>query len=226
MRQRPPYHRRMTMTPNQVIAFNLGRARRLRGMKQEDAAEALAPYLGTRWSVATFSAAERSVAGERIRQFTADEVVAFAQAFSLPIPWFFIPPHKGEGTTSISANPNPPSIPDGDVLLSSSDMIDLLFAKGLDDFTRRLGEERYSSVKGQMATDEERVSQYFLSLLQNIVSASPHYLGLWLDVVNGLRAALEPLRAEEVRRMTQAASRDREALVKGLTSSEDGEEEG
>jgi len=38
-----------------------------------------------RWMVAQVSAAERSIDGTRIRQFTADDLVAFAQAFGLPV---------------------------------------------------------------------------------------------------------------------------------------------
>ena len=54
--------------------------------------DALAPYLGFRWSKANFSAAERSVDGQRVRQFDADEIVAFARTFDLPVSWFFMPP--------------------------------------------------------------------------------------------------------------------------------------
>jgi hypothetical protein len=80
------------LTPNQVVAYNLARAREWRGCTQEQAADALAPYLGTRWSKANFSAAERSVAGKHIRNFDADEIVAFARAFELPVGWFYLPP--------------------------------------------------------------------------------------------------------------------------------------
>ncbi len=80
------------LTPNQVVAYNLMAARALRGWTQEQAAEKLEPYLGTRWSKATFSAAERSVSGERIREFTADELFAFTRGFDLPLWWFFLPP--------------------------------------------------------------------------------------------------------------------------------------
>ena len=48
---------------------------------QEEAAEQLEQYLGARWSKATFSAAERSIDGRRVRQFTADEIVAFSRCF-------------------------------------------------------------------------------------------------------------------------------------------------
>jgi hypothetical protein len=61
----------------------------------------LEPYLGERWSKATFSAAERSVAHpERVRQFSADELVAFAAAFELPVSFFF-KPAPGQTTLAV-----------------------------------------------------------------------------------------------------------------------------
>jgi hypothetical protein len=79
------------MTPNQIVAWNLRQARLLHGWTQERAAKELEPYLGERWSKASFSAAERSYAGERVRQFTADDLYAFARAFDLPITFFLTP---------------------------------------------------------------------------------------------------------------------------------------
>src|SRR5438309_2341992 len=86
-------------TPNQIVAYNVARARLLRGWTQEQAAEALAPYLGARLSSASFSALERSVAGGRIRQFDADELLALARGFDLPIGWFLTPPPVLEGVS-------------------------------------------------------------------------------------------------------------------------------
>lgn len=83
---------RRTYTPNQIVAYNIARARALRGWTQEQAAHELAPYLGTRWSNATFSAVERSIAGTRVKQFSIDELVALARGFGLPIGWFLLPP--------------------------------------------------------------------------------------------------------------------------------------
>src|SRR3954451_16527294 len=80
------------LTPNQVVAFNLRRARLQRGWTQEQAALELEPFLGERWSKVTFSAAERSAAGGRGRRFDADGLVAFALAFDLPVAWFLTPP--------------------------------------------------------------------------------------------------------------------------------------
>lgn len=88
-RQRPAHP---AWTPNQIVAHNLAKARLLRGWTQDQAAEACAPYLGTRLSPASWSALERSVDGGRIREITADELVAFARAFDLPIGFFLTPP--------------------------------------------------------------------------------------------------------------------------------------
>lgn len=84
------------LTPNQVVAFNLKNARAWKNWTQQQACEALEPFIGSRWSKANYSAAERSVDGNRIRQFSADEIVAFARAFDLPVTWFFMPPPPWE----------------------------------------------------------------------------------------------------------------------------------
>jgi transcriptional regulator with XRE-family HTH domain len=78
-------------TPNQHVAYNLRRARNRRRWTQEEAAERLAPYLGTRWSKASYSAAERSADGVRVRQFSADDLYAFARCFELPVSFFLAP---------------------------------------------------------------------------------------------------------------------------------------
>ncbi len=87
---------RRTYSPNQVVALNVARGRAMRGWTQEQASNALAPYLGTRWSNASFSAVERSIKGDRVKQFSADELVALARGFDLPIGWFFLPPPPAE----------------------------------------------------------------------------------------------------------------------------------
>lgn len=103
MRRRVPDEERVpTLTPNQVVAYNLARARLFRGWTQEQAAEALAPYLGTQWSVANFSAIERSVDGGRMRQFTADDLFAFSRAFRVPIGFFLTPPVDDPRTYGIA----------------------------------------------------------------------------------------------------------------------------
>ncbi len=84
---------RRTMTPNQIVALNVAKARALRGWTQDQAAEALAPYLGAKLSGQSFSALERSAwTVNRIKQFSADELLALSRGFDLPIGYFFTPP--------------------------------------------------------------------------------------------------------------------------------------
>lgn len=84
-------------TPNQIVAHNIAKARLLRGWTQDQAAEACAPYLGSRLSPASWSALERSVDGGRIREITADELIGFARGFALPVGFFLTPPSVWDG---------------------------------------------------------------------------------------------------------------------------------
>lgn len=75
---------------NAIVAARLREARRMRGWTQDEAAERLEPYLGKRWSRASFSASERyAYRQDRSRTFDAIEIDAFARVFGLPHAWFF-----------------------------------------------------------------------------------------------------------------------------------------
>jgi transcriptional regulator with XRE-family HTH domain len=88
-----PFGMRRVMTANQVVAYNVIKARALRGWTQEQAADALAPYLGVKLSGPSFSALERSAMKvDRIKQFSADDLLALSRGFDLPIGYFFTPP--------------------------------------------------------------------------------------------------------------------------------------
>ena len=84
-------------TASQVVAHNLTRARELRGLTQNEVAERLTRFTGSNWSQVTVAQAEASVAGQRVRQFTANELVALARTFDVPVLFFFLPPDDGEG---------------------------------------------------------------------------------------------------------------------------------
>ncbi|MEU8906538.1 helix-turn-helix domain-containing protein [Streptomyces mirabilis] len=79
------------LTVNQVVAYNLGRARKGRGWTQEETARKLEAESGKKWSAATLSAAERSVETGRPRQFDANEIVCFSRVFEYPVAYFFLP---------------------------------------------------------------------------------------------------------------------------------------
>jgi transcriptional regulator with XRE-family HTH domain len=98
-RRRPTGTARNTPPPappavnlNEVVAYNFRRARELRGLTQDEAAVQLERFLGVRLPQASISALERSYGGDKRREFDAQEILAFACAFDLPLLWFFLPP--------------------------------------------------------------------------------------------------------------------------------------
>lgn len=102
-----PAHERVTsttMTANQVVAYNMAKARALRGWTQERVGEELAPYLGVKLSVQNISAKERSAwRSEPIRVFSADDLVALSRGFDLPVGFFLVPPPPARGIRLRSA---------------------------------------------------------------------------------------------------------------------------
>ncbi len=79
----------------------------MRGWSQEQACKQLEPYLGYRLSRAAFSLAEHCLYRGRIRRFDADEIVAFARAFNVTIPYFFGPPEPHFRGKSVAVNGKP-----------------------------------------------------------------------------------------------------------------------
>lgn len=92
-----------TVDLNEIVAYNFRRARELRGWTQEQAAAALEPHLGVRLRQAAVSSIEGAYGGDRRREFDAQELLAFACGFDLPLVWFFLPPpgdhRRLEGTS-------------------------------------------------------------------------------------------------------------------------------
>jgi hypothetical protein len=79
----------------------------MRGWSQEQACKQLEPYLGYRLSRTSLSLAERCLYRGRIRRFDADEIVAFARAFEVTIPYFFVPPEPHFRGKSVAVNGKP-----------------------------------------------------------------------------------------------------------------------
>ncbi len=90
-RQKSPEQFERTIDANQIVGANFRLARELRGWTQEEAARQLAPYVGQVLPKASISAIERVLDRDRRRVFNAQELVAFALAFDVPIWWFFLP---------------------------------------------------------------------------------------------------------------------------------------
>jgi hypothetical protein len=80
------------LTPNQIVAINVEEAREQKRWTQFQAVRELARF-GLHWSRANYAmAVAASATGKRIREFNADEIVAFAQAFGVSIWRLFVPP--------------------------------------------------------------------------------------------------------------------------------------
>jgi transcriptional regulator with XRE-family HTH domain len=120
---------------NQVVAYNFRAARELRGWTQDHVAYLLAQYLGQQLPKASISAIERSLEGDRRREFDAQELVAFALTFDLPIVWFFLPPPAAEEYRLAGTH------------RSVLDLVRLLFGGDgeLEDLRRRFGELKPNS---------------------------------------------------------------------------------
>jgi transcriptional regulator with XRE-family HTH domain len=81
---------------SRVVAYNLKRARTLRGLTQEEAAALLHKELGGGWKMRTTLSNAEAYNGDRVRRFDPDEIFVFSVVFDLPISWFFVPPPPGE----------------------------------------------------------------------------------------------------------------------------------
>lgn len=182
-------HMRITLTPNQIVAYNLAQARLWRNWTQEEAAEQLAPYLGKRWSKASFSAAERSVDGQRVRQFSADDIVAFSRAFGLPVGFFFLPP--------------PPSVAPVPVRLPSSEnplwgipiaeLIDVVFGPvGEIGFMGLRVEEFFRQESRELQTEaQRRLTMQTEAVVDAVVKRDLDRFSTWRTMLVSLANQLE-----------------------------------
>ena len=198
----------VTLAPNQVIAYNLARAREWKGWTQEQAADALAPYLGVRWSKATFSAAERSVDGKVVRQFTGDDLVAFARCFDVPIAWFFMPP-PSTGEDGRPVRLATPDAPDG---LELSVLIDLVFGEpGAEPLVGLRLEEWLDRADGDEPSEgEQRAGLDAARRVAALVRAGSDGLDHWRDQLMEIAGHLDNLIAlASLSRLADPAEADR-----------------
>jgi hypothetical protein len=180
---------RVLLTPNQIVAYNLAQARAWRDWTQEEAAEHLAPYLGTKWSKASFSAAERSVDGERVRNFSADEIVAFARGFGLPVGFFFLPPPRSAADVEIRlAAPEKPAwgVP-------TSELIDVVFgAPGEIGYMGMRVEEFFSQESIELQSEAQRsLTRHTDLVVEAIVKRDLSRFSTWRTMLTTLAHQLE-----------------------------------
>jgi len=110
---------------NEIVAYNFKRAREMYGWTQDEVADRLERFLGVRLPQASISGIERGYMG-RHREFDAQELLAFACCFDVPIIWFFIPPagdHRPLRNTSDYVNELYA------LVLGRQDQLDLLYER-------------------------------------------------------------------------------------------------
>ncbi|WP_459752883.1 helix-turn-helix domain-containing protein [Streptomyces sennicomposti] len=117
---------RQAWTINQLVAYNLSRARRAKGWSQDEFARRLEAFTGRRWSNASVSAAERSWESERIRKFDANELVSFALILGVPVFYLLLPPHRDGDPEVTLRTSNPGDQPEEWRVLTSAELINVL----------------------------------------------------------------------------------------------------
>jgi hypothetical protein len=180
------------LTPNQVVAFNLAQARLWKGWTQDRAAQALEPYLGKRWSKASVSQAERSIAGKFVRNFDADEIVAFARAFELPVGWFFMPPPPHSDQPGV---PVKLKTPDAERLGTAlALLVDLVFG---DETNQALLEMRLDAWlqqrPPQLTEAQHRITSLVRRRIDALARATVDDLGDWQTTLRAMANHLEDL---------------------------------
>ncbi|MET8172814.1 helix-turn-helix domain-containing protein [Streptomyces clavifer] len=146
---RPPKPR--VLSANQLVSYNLMRARRTHGWTQQDVADLLQQYTGRTWSNASVSAAERAWQGGRPRRFDASELVAFSKIFDEPLAYFFLPVEEVAGAKWVGMQEFPDGQPNLDPDDKRNDLMaivptaDLIRMAGIPhnvpaDFTARIQE--------------------------------------------------------------------------------------
>jgi len=198
--ERPIY---LGLTANQIVAFNLARAREWKHWTQEEAAEALEPYLGKRWSKASFSQAERSIAGNFIRQFTADEILAFARAFDLPIGWFFMPPPPWSDEPGV---PVKLDVPDGgDFGRPLAELVDLVFGTSENTAVLQMRLAAWLEQNPpQLTTAQRQVADHVQGRIDALAAATLDQLADWQTTLRAMANHIEDLEA----RARRAAASD------------------
>ena len=185
-----------------MVAFNLTRAREWKGWTQDQAAEALEPYLGKRWSKASVSQAERSVAGRVIRNFDADEIVAFARAYDLPVTWFFMPPPPWSDQPGRPVKLDTPDAKQTGTALA--ELVDLVFG---DEHHQALLAMRLQGWLDQSPPELTRSQQQIVDLVRHRTATLAQHglddLANWQTQLRALANHLEDLEARS-RRATAA----------------------
>jgi hypothetical protein len=203
------------LTPNQVVAFNLAQARLWKGWTQDQAAEALEPYLGKRWSKASVSQAERSIAGKFVRNFDADEIVAFARAFELPVGWFFMPPPPHSDQPGVPVKLKTPDAKHLGTALAL--LVDLVFGDETNQALLQMRLDAWLQQRPpQLTQAQQRITDLVRRRIDSLASATIDDLADWQTTLRAMANHLEDLE-------TRARAAANQELAAGTTPQSEGE---
>lgn len=136
----PPHLRRppaKVLSINQLVSYNMWRARRASNWSQQEVAELLEKYTGRTWSNASVSAAERAWQGGRPRRFDASEIVALSKIFDEPMIYFFMPDEAGNYYANhVGMTEYPDGAPNMDPEDPGHDLMSLI---PIDDYVHWIG---------------------------------------------------------------------------------------
>jgi transcriptional regulator with XRE-family HTH domain len=209
------------LSPNQVVAYNLTRAREWKGWTQDQAAEALAPYLGTRWSKASVSQAERSIAGRFIRNFDADEIVAFARAFELPVTWFFLPPPPWSHEPGVPVKLATPDAEEFGAALGL--LVDLVFGEPHQQALLSMRLQAFLDELGPQPLTEaqQRIASAVNARVEALVRHSFRDLGRWQTALRSIANQLEDLERRAKRGRAGEEALTEELIARDVEPDED-----
>jgi uncharacterized coiled-coil protein SlyX len=135
--------------------------------------------------------------GQRIRNFDADEIVAFARTFDLPVTFFFMPPVPWADSLPVRLQ-----TPDaGPLGVALTKMVDLVFgerhnmallSERLQQFLERLGPDRVTDAQG-------RIQKLVLVRMSKLVKESFGDLDRWQTQLRSMANQLEDM-VNEARR--------------------------
>jgi transcriptional regulator with XRE-family HTH domain len=138
------------LSPNQILAWNLQQLREARGWSQDETAHLLEPYLGYKMSRQALCEWEKSILGNKIHRFDADEITALARLFEIPIGVLFGPPSYFKGRVVVNGKPGKPKAKVRSTPLTPIEMLGIALPKR-DERLQRAAEAVHAEIFAQQA---------------------------------------------------------------------------
>ncbi|HEV2766733.1 MAG TPA: hypothetical protein VGV63_03360, partial [Acidimicrobiales bacterium] len=142
---------------------------------------------------ASISQAERSIAGRFIRKFDADEIMAFARAFEVPIAWFFMPPPPWSDHPGVPVKLATPDAEEFGQALGL--LVDLVFGEPYQQALLSLRLQAFLEQLGpiELTEAQQRIVSAVNLRVEALVAHSFQGLGQWQTALRSIANQLEDL---------------------------------